>query len=262
VLKKRSAFAITKAVIFALVLREVRTRLYARRFGAVWLLLEPIAHIGGLLAFITLIRGRAVLGFDAPMFYFAGIAPFLMMRNICLRMMEAISANQALFAYRQIKPLDTMVARLVVEVAIAACVYILILFGMGLFLGYDIRIHHPLEWVGILLIGIMLSFSIGIVLCIIAEAIPELKGFFSIIFLPLYFISGVIFPIWLVPDHLLGWIAWNPFLHIVDGLRWAVFAHYPETPGIRISYAIEVTLCFLFVAMGLYLARKLRLVAK
>jgi len=256
-MQKRHPLKINQAVLFALILREIRTRLYARRFGAMWLLLEPIAHILGLLAFLTVIRGRAVLGFDAPMFYFVGIAPFLMMR-----MMEAISANQALFAYRQIKPLDTMVARLIVEVTIATCVYFLILLGMGLFLGYDIRTHHPLEWAGILLIGILLSFSIGIVLCIIAEAIPELKGFFNIVFLPLYFISGVIFPIWLLPNHLLQWITWNPFLHIVDGLRWAVFAHYPETPGIQVSYAVEVTFCFLFIAMGLYLARKLRLVAK
>jgi len=256
-MQKRHPLTINQAVLFALVLREIRTRLYARRFGAMWLLLEPIAHILGLLA-----RGRAVLGFDAPMFYFVGIAPFLMMRNICLRMMEAVSANQALFAYRQIKPLDTMAARLVVEVAIAVCVYVLMLLGMGLFLGYDIRIYHPLEWVGILLVGIMLSFGIGIVLCIVAEAIPELKGFFRIFFLPLYFISGVIFPIWMLPKHLLQWILWNPFLHIVDALRWAVFAHYPETPGIRVSYAAEVTMCCLFIAMGLYMARKLRLVAK
>jgi len=259
-MQTRSALKINQAVLFALILREIRTRLYARRFGAMWLLLEPIAHTAALLAFITIIRGRAMLGFDAPMFYFVGIAPFVLMRNICLRMMEAVSANQSLFAYRQIKPLDTMLARLVVEVALAACVYVLISLGMGIFLGYDVRTHHPAEWAGILLLGIALSFSIGVLLCLVAEAIPELKGFFHVVFLPLYFISGVIFPIWLLPEWLLPWIIWNPFLHIVDGLRWAVFEHYPETLGINTAYPFKVTACSLFIALGLYHARKLRLV--
>jgi len=261
-MQKRHSLKINQAVLFALILREIRTRLYARRFGAVWLLLEPVVHTVALLAFITVIRGRAMLGFDAAMFYFAGIAPFVMMRNICLRMMEAVSANQALFAYRQIKPLDTMLARLVVEVAIAACVYILILLGMGLFLGYDISIHRPMEWIGILLVGIVFSFGVGVMLCMMVEALPELKGVFRVVFFPLYFISGVILPIWMMPERLLQWIIWNPFLHIVDSLRWAIFEHYPQTPGINMVYPLKVMVCSLFIALGLYHARKLRLVAQ
>lgn len=260
-MKKRSSIKITKSVLFALILREVRGRLYARRFGAVWLLLEPIAHMLAMLALITVLRGRSVQGFEAPMFFVVGIAPFLMMRNICLRMMEAVNANAALFAYRQITPFDTMLARLVVEVAIFACVYTLIILGMGLFLGYDILIRYPMEWLGTLFVGIVFSFSIGIVLCVIAEAIPELKGFLRLLFMPLYFISGVLFPVWAIPHHLLDWIIWNPFLHIIDSLRWSIFEHYPTTPGIGMWYPLEVTVCSLFVALGVYRARRLRLVA-
>ncbi len=260
-MQKRSALKITGAVLFALILREARARLYARRFGAMWLLLEPIVHIVVLLVVVTVIRGRTVPGLEAPVFFLVGIVPFLLMRNICLRMMEAVSANQALFAYRQIKPLDTLLARLIVEVAISVCVYALLLLGMGLFFGYDVSINHPLEWLGILLLGIALSFGIGVILCVIGEAAPESKGFLRMMFLPLYLISGVLFPIWSMPSHLLEWIMWNPFLHIIDGLRWAMFEHYPQTHGINMQYPFEVTFCILFLAMGLYRARRLRLVA-
>ncbi|MCB5363028.1 ABC transporter permease [Pusillimonas sp. CC-YST705] len=260
-MKKRSSLKVTQAVLLALVIREVRARLYARRFGALWLILEPIVHIAGILAFVTVIRGRTVPGFDAPIFFFVGIAPFLMMRNICLRMMEAVSANQALFAYRQIKPLDTMLARLLVEVALAGCVYALILFGMAVFLNYDIGIAHPLEWVWVLLVGIIFSFSVGVILCVIVEIVPELKGFLRMMFLPLYFISGVLFPIWLIPNYLLKWIEWNPFLYIIDNLRRSIFIHYPDVPSMGMEYPVKLTVCCLFLAMGLYRARHLRLVA-
>ena len=260
-MQKRSSIKIVQTVLFALILREVRGRLYARRFGAVWLLLEPLVHMLVLLALITLLRGRSVPGFEAPIFYLVGIAPFLMMRNICLRMMEAVNANQALFAYRQIKPFDAVLARLVVEVAIFLCVYTLILLGMGLFFGYDVSIKHPVEWLWAMFVGIVLSFSIGMILCVIVEAVPELKSFLRMMFMPLYFISGILYPVWAVPKHLLEWITWNPYLHIVDSLRWAIFDHYPETPGIGMKYPVEIAVCGLFIAMGVYRARRLRLVA-
>lgn len=260
-MEKRSSLKINAAVLFALILREARARLYARRFGALWLLLEPIAHIAALLTVLIILRGRTIPGFDVPVFFLAGIVPFLIMRNICLRMMEAVSANQALFAYRQIKPLDTMVARLVVEVTLGLCVYVLVLLAMGLFLRYDISIHDPLEWLMIFLVGIALSFGIGIILCVVVEAFPEIKGFLRMLFLPLYLISGVIIPPWGRAGSFVDLVSWNPYLHIIDSLRGAVFEPYPETLVINMRYPVEVTICILFVALGLYRARRLRLVA-
>lgn len=258
---KRSPTSIVKAVIFALTLREMRGRLNARRLGAFWVLFEPIAHVLALVALFTIVRGRNIPGFEVPVFLLVGIVPFLMMKNVCLKLMEAVASNKALFSYRQIKPFDAIVARALVEVSLSACVYIILMAGIGFFGGFYVGIAHPLEWLGVLIVALVLSFSIGMILCVVGEAVPELKTFFRLMFLPLYFISGVVYPLWIMPHNILSWILWNPFLHIIDSLRWAVFAEYPLTPGINMAYPSAIALVFLFIAMGVYRARRLALVA-
>jgi len=41
----RTPWQIQKSVVFALFLRELKTRFGAYKFGYVWLLLEPMAHV-------------------------------------------------------------------------------------------------------------------------------------------------------------------------------------------------------------------------
>ncbi|SAI74823.1 permease of an ABC exporter involved in polysaccharide export [Bordetella ansorpii] len=260
-MKKRQPLAITRAVIFALVLREVRGRFGARRAGAFWFFFEPIAHVVGVMAIMTLLRGRQVPGLDFPVYLITGIVPFLMFKNIMLKSMEAINANKALFAYKQIKPFDTVVARTLVEFTLMACVYVLIMSGLGFWAGYDVSMTDPLRWMAIMVLGVSFSFGIGLILCVVVDALPELRVFLRLIFMPLYFLSGVIFPVWLVPPQILQYLLWNPLLHIIDELRIGVFDHYHHTAGITIVYPLALTIVVLFIGTALYRARRLHLVA-
>src|SRR3546814_16418763 len=87
-LEKRSSFGMVRAVVFALVLREMQTRFGARRMGAFWMLFEPIAHVILMLFIFGFIRGREVPGMEFPVFFATGIIPFLMLRNLTLRIMD------------------------------------------------------------------------------------------------------------------------------------------------------------------------------
>lgn len=260
-MEKRAPLKITRAVVLALVMREFRGRLNAKRLGAFWILFEPIAHVLGMIAIITIIRGRTIPGFDVPVFLLTGVVPFILMKNICLKLMEATSSNKALFSYRQIKPFSTFVARVIVECVLAACVYIILMFGVWFFLRLDVSMVDPLRWFAVLAVGVVFSFSVGIILCVIGEAVPELKLFFRMIFLPMYFLSGVVVPLWIMPGHIIEYATWNPILHLIDELRASIFEHYPITKGIGMTLPITVTVVTLFIALGLYRARRFRLVA-
>ncbi|MDQ2138285.1 ABC transporter permease [Alcaligenaceae bacterium B3P038] len=258
---KRSPFSVVRAVLFALVVREVRGRFAMNRLGAFWFIFEPLAHIGILLIIFTLVRGKPNYGPPLPMFLVTGIIPFLLFKNISLKGMEAISANKALFAYRQIKPFDTIIARAIVECALMACVYGALIFALGFWGGYDVAIHYPLKWLAVMAIGIIFSIGLALIFCVIGEALPELKSLIKIIFMPLYFISCVIVPLWLIPAHFREWIWWNPFLHLVDGAREATFLYYPDINGVDLIYAAEASLISFFVGVVLYRLRRKQLQA-
>lgn len=260
-MKKRNSLTIFKAVLFALVVREVRGRFGADRLGAFWFIFEPLAHISALLAIFSFLRGQVQYGPPFAMFLITGLIPYLLFRNIIMKGMESVSANKALFAYRQIKPIDTILARAIVECALMSCVYMAIIFALGFWGGYDVAIHDPLKWIMVMSIGIAFSIGLALIFCVIGEAMPELKGFIRLLFMPLYFVSGVVIPIWFVPPRFRDWIWWNPFLHLIDGIREATFLNYPKVNGISIEYAAGVSLVTLFFGVVLYRFRREQLLA-
>lgn len=231
-----------------------------RRMGAFWMLFEPLAHLLIFTLVIGAIRGRHVAGLEYPVFLLVGLAPFLLCRNIALRLMESVGANQALFAYKQIQPLDTFVGRALIEFILYSIVYIILVAGFAWW-GFDMRIAYPMQWIVILFVGIMFAFGLGVNFAIIAHAAPGVKTFISLSFLPLYFLSGVMFPPSYLPPGWMPYLMWNPFLHFLELLRAAVFPYYMPVEGVSLMYVGGAALLLQFAGLGLYRARRLKLMA-
>jgi capsular polysaccharide transport system permease protein len=259
-LKPRSPLQIKKSVIFALVLREARSRFGQRRMGAIWTLIEPISHLLVLSMFFALIRGNTVAGIDFPVFVLVGLAPFLLFRNTALRLMNSPKENRSLFAYKQIKPLDTFIARVLVEFSISASVYAILVFGFA-WSGFDMSIKSPIEWMLTILLGVLFSFSLGMLLSLIAHAMPSSSLFIRMMFFPLYFMSGVLIPAAYLPHAMLPLLLLNPFLHLLELIRAEIFPYYVPVDGVSVNYVIAFTLVLLFVSLGTYRVRRLHLIS-
>lgn len=258
--QNRSSLRIVQSVLFALILREMRTRISGRRFGAFWTLFEPITQV---LIFVVMfsLRSASASNVEYPAYLVSGMIPFFMMRNIITKGMAAVNANRALFAYKQIKPLDTIIARSIVEIAIYACVYMLFMAVMYIWFDLDLFMVGPLRWLSVIGIGVLLSFSIGLLFCMLVDIIPEFSNVAGILFMVLYFLSGIIFPIWALPNEIISVLLWNPFVHIIDELRLATFSYYPDHVGVNIFYPIKLTVFLLCLSLGLYRVRRRKLVA-
>jgi capsular polysaccharide transport system permease protein len=259
-LKPRSSLQIQKSVIFALVLREARARVGDTRLGALWMLLEPLVHLLLFSLLFAMLRGRTVSGVDYPVFILVGMAPFLLYRNTALRLMDSLRENRSLFGYKQIKPLDTYIARVIVESCIAATVYAILIFGFAWY-GFDMSIHSPLQWVATLLLGLFFAFGLGMLLALITHALPSVKIIIRMAFFPLYFISGVLIPASYLPPTMMPVLLLNPFLHILELIRAEVLPHYTPVDGVSETYVISFTLVLLFLSLGAYRARRMHLIS-
>lgn len=260
ILKPRSSFQIQKSVIFALVLREARARVGDQRMGALWTLLEPICHLLIFSLLFSLIRGSTIAGVDYPVFVLIGMAPFLLFRNSTLRLMDSLRENRSLFGYKQIKPLDTYVARILVETCISATVYTILVFGFAWF-GFDMSVHNPLQWIATLSLGLLFAFGLGMLLALITHALPSLKLIIRMAFFPLYFVSGVLVPASYLPQAMMPILLLNPFLHLLELIRAEVLPHYIAVEGVSETYVIGFTLVLLFISLGIYRARRLHLIS-
>lgn len=228
--------------------------------GAIWILFEPICHLLIFSVLFSLIRGQTVAGIDFPVFVLVGMAPFLLFRNTALRLMDSPRDNRPLFAYKQIKPLDTFIARVLVEASIASTVYLILVFGFAWY-GFDMSIKAPIEWILILSLGLLFAFGLGMLLALIVHAIPSSKSLIRMMFFPLYFISGVLVPAAYLPHAMLPLLLLNPFLHLVELIRAQIFPYYVPVDGVSIHYVIATTLMLLFVSLGTYRVRRLHLIS-
>src|SRR5690606_3614311 len=214
----RSRFQIQRDVIYALLLRELASRFGKSRGGFMWVLFEPIAHLLVPMFIFGFIRQRLMPGIEFPVFLVYGFLPFLLFKAICLQIVDGVNAAQGLLSYRQVLLMDVFVAKAMAHCMIQAIVFCIVLTGLAL-LGYHVLPPRPVEFAGILAITTLLAFGLGVVFAAIASLIPDARPIIHVMFMPLYFMSGILFPISRFSDEWVRWLALNPVLHLVEATR-------------------------------------------
>ncbi|AXK64596.1 ABC transporter permease [Burkholderia sp. IDO3] len=253
---RRSSLAIVKSVMFALFMREMQTRFGARRMGFLWVLMEPLAILAIILVFHTFVRTIQLSGVDVVMFMVSGIVPFHMMRNIAWRVSDGLTANQGLFSYRQVMPFDAFVARLIVEICMYSCAYIIICFFLAVWFDHDVLVNDPPAWIWALVVGIFLSFAFGVLFAIIGHAFPAAARPCKLVYIPLYVTSGVFFPISKIPPDKMPLVEWNPYVEIIESIRAAMFDGYSQSSILNYNYPLVLSLVLMFIVMVLYRSRR------
>jgi capsular polysaccharide transport system permease protein len=257
----RSPGAVTWAVWKALFLREAVVRLSAGRAAWLWLLMEPVSHVVVLMLLFGVLRHRDPFGVPGPMFIMTGVLTFMMMRNPFSRSTEAVKANAALFAYRQVKPVDTVLVRASLEGVLLIIVSLILLFGAAM-IDYEAIPRDPL---GALLacafmwqagLGMGLLFSVGTFMA------PEIGKVVNMLLRPLYFASCVMFPSMLIPQPYRDWVMLNPFAHGVEAMRAAFFFSYKVASQTSLSYLALFGQLTVFFGLSLHMLFAKRLTAR
>lgn len=257
----RSPATITLSVWKALFLREAVHRLFSRRAAWVWLLLEPVFHVVFLMFIFTSISMRVVGGIDTPVWLMVGLLAFFMFKRTATQAMNAVGANQALFAYRQVKPVDTVLTRAGLEGFLMILVAIVLFGGADLF-SLAIVPADPLAvleaFFGLWLLGL----GFGLMTSVATELVPELGKIIELLMTPLYFVSGVMLPIAVVPLPYREWLMFNPIAHSLEAARLGFAPYYQAVPELNIAYIYFFALAIVFLGLALHVRFAPRLVTK
>jgi capsular polysaccharide transport system permease protein len=257
----RSATSVTLAVWRALFLREALTRLSAGRFAWVWLFLEPVAQVALLMVVFTIVRGKSLPFFDFAVFLAIGVLGFGMFSNVALRSMEAISANMALFAYRQVKPVDAVLIRAILEGVLQLLVSVILLSGAA-FIGLRITRIDVMQILTVVLAMWGFGAGFALLLSVPARLVPEVAKIVRMLFAPLHLISGIFFSPFMVPAELRQWLLLNPIMQGIELLRTAFLAGYPLVPDADIGYLSTFAVSSIFFGLALQIRFARRLIQK
>ena len=254
---RRSPWEIQRAVIFALMVRELKTRFGGKLIGIFWVLFEPGANIAMLLYIRGSLIDRSVgATIDWPVYHIVAMIPYFVFRGVWFRSMEAVTANSGLFSYRQVKPIDAMVARTVLEVMIYGCVFILAMAALG-WLGMQFWPDNPLLFMWAVANFAAVGFGFGLISCVLTHGKPNARMFVRLTSIPLYLLSGVILPLKQFPPDVLRILMYNPAAQLVEMSRQAYFQSYHPVMFYDPGYPTVVA--FLSCALGMFLYRANRL---
>lgn len=258
----RSPLAVTSTVWKALFLREALTRLTHERYSWFWLLVEPLSHVVLLMwVFGSGLRQRVIAGADAGIFIMLGILGFFLVRNIINNSVDVVASNDALYSYRQVKPVDTVLVRAVVE-GLLTCILFLVMFAGAGMLGHPVFPADPLGALQALGALWLAGLGLGLVFSVLSNLVPEIGRTVRLLMTPLYFFSGAMIPSVILPPAILDLLLFNPIVHGIELLRVAFTPSYRVPPGVELSYLVEFAVMMIFLGLALHIRYRSALVDK
>lgn len=247
----RNPLAVTFAVWRAIFLREALDRLFDMRFAWFWLLAEPVLHIAFITFLMTVIRVRTVGNADVVVWIIVGMLTFFLFRRTAVQVTYAVDSNRPLFTYRQVKPFDPAIARAVLEAFLMAIIAGVILLTAAL-LGHD---TFPVDALLVMqaVFGIWLfGIGYGLVASVLMALVPEMEHVLKIVMLPLYLISGVMWPLASIPMPYRDILMINPVAHGLELVRMGFFPYNHTVPGLSMPYLFAWGVVSIFLGLMLY----------
>jgi capsular polysaccharide transport system permease protein len=257
----RSSLSITRSVLAALFLRECLGRLSSGRAAWFWLLAVPVMHVTYMLFIFTVIRVKSVGGIDPLLWLMVGMLGFFSfaapVRRYLTRLAQTRRFSPIAKCCRSIRcwcvpfwkfscsPLSQPFCWLVPAL-----------------LGHSVLPADPLAaleaFAGLWLLGL----GFGLVACVASEVAPELGRVINFLMMPMYLLSGVVFPLSALPMPYREWLMLNPVAHGLEAARLGFAPLYHAVDGLSISYMFGCALACIFLGLALQRRFATRLVTQ
>ncbi|QKJ66133.1 ABC transporter permease [Deefgea piscis] len=247
----RSSLEIQYSVIRALFLREAVTRISGGRIAWLWLMVEPISHLLLFILIMGVFLKRAIPGAEPVLFIATGLVGYFMFSRVYSMCKGAISSNLALFSYRQVKAVDTIFARALVECFIFMLSVVLLFAGLALF-GFNVLPAYPLQFMLAIFVMWLTGLGLGLLLSVANELTPNISNVIDLLMRPLYFLSAVMYPVSVIPEPYRGYLLYNPLVHGIESIRQGFFPFYRPLPEINLGYLFVFALVFIFFGLILH----------
>ena len=259
--KKLYGWNIQINVVQALVYRELKTRVSQVKGGILGVFIEPLGVMSIFLVIFSILRTNNG-PLDILLFLGSGIVLFTLFSDIAIRSSNGMLANEALFFYRPVKPIDTVIARTIVESGLFGIVYLVIISGTFL-----IRQKIILEDIGLLtatfLAVVTFAFGIGLVLIVVTHIYPSVIQLIPLAMRPLWFLSGVFISLNSIPQSLRPFLSWNPIFQAIEISRFAFTKNYfIDNSLISISYLWQCSILSVFIGMWVYSSNEKKLLTR
>jgi capsular polysaccharide transport system permease protein len=243
----REAMARQGRVMFAVMLRNVRTRFFGHGLGYLVAIGWPLTHILILVAIAVFTNRAPPFGESIVVFIATGTVPFMVFSYLSRFMMLSVMMTRPLLAFPEVKVLDVLFASGVLEILSSFCVTVIILILAWLF---DVpAMPRDIVQAGYALgAAVLLGLGFGLLNGVIALSAPLWGTISALLTIVLWASSGVVFVPDFLPEPARSIASYHPVLQVVEWMRSAYYEGYGEGLLDR-KYVLEVALGSIFLGL-------------
>lgn len=245
---------IQRRVIGALMIRELITRFGRENIGFLWIMVEPLLFAGLVGIIWRFMKGPEEHGVSIVAFIASGYIPLTFFRNAVNRSIRIFTANGSLMYHRQIKVVDFVVVRLLIEAIGAMMAFVFI----GAILVAINEAPLPAD-LGALVGGWFLYCLFTLSLCLILAPISELSEVLEKImpvttYIMIPFSGAFNMTSWLTPAAQ-KFMYYSPFVHGMELMRYGIFG---DRVNAHWDVSVPIAATLVLTAIGLAMCRRVR----
>jgi ABC-type polysaccharide/polyol phosphate export permease len=245
----RRSLAIQGRVIYALMMREMITRFGRHNLGVLWLFGEPMLFTMGVATLWTAAGLHHASPIPIVAFAITGYSSVLLWRNTATHCVDALEQNINLLYHRNVRVLDVLVARILLEEAGATLSFV-VLSTAAVVLGILEPPDDPLKvvagWLMLGWLGTGLALTLGTAIAY-GELVRRLWHPTSYLLFPL---SGAAFMVDWLPPSARDFALTLPMVHGVEYVREGFFGTTVRTYH-DLGYMALINLVLTFVGLVL-----------
>jgi len=249
----RQPWSIMYASILALIIRDIQNKFIKtvntqRSLGFIWIIFEPILHISLWMA-IRLFFGHQFYSspyLSYPLFILLGAISFFYFRNIISVSKGCIKGNKNYYLFRQIKPIDPIIAKIISELLINIVVFIVML-GLFTWFGSKWHIYNFLFWIGNIVAYSFFLLGLSLIISIACFFLNFIETILKITMRITYFLSGIFFSAEMLPKNMRDIVLYNPVFQFIELSRDCFkpdFSYVPYASSIYLYKSALITLLF------------------
>ena len=209
----------------ALIIRDMKTKFSDDPLGYGWALLNPLAWIGALVVFFTIVQKQSPIFTDLISFVMSGMLPYMVFRYTITAMMRAKKLNRSLTYIESVTSGKIMISAALVELINGVVVY-LVLFSLNYVVYEKAEAHNLL----LMMYGYLCAWAIG---ASVGNFVAELSARYDIfsrimpvLLRPVFWLSGIFYTANELPLGIAEILTLNPLFQAIEVLRSGAFQGY------------------------------------
>lgn len=249
-----AGWRIQRRVIGALMIRELVTRFGRENIGFLWMMVEPLLFAGLVGVMWRYMKGPEEHGVSVIAFVATGYIPLTLFRYSVSRSVRVFAANSSLMYHRQIKILDFILVRFLIEVIGAMMAYLLIAVLLIVLDEFPV----PAD-LGAFLLGWFLYCLFTLSLCLILAPLSEMSEVLEKImpvttYIMIPFSGTFNMTSWLTPTAQKV-MYYSPFVQGMELMRYGIFG---DSVNAMWNVTVPITASALCMLIGLAMCRRVR----